>query len=656
MLKIFKTCASPVIDFAAEELKKYLRMMMPNDGEITIEYNPDAREGFRLGLMQSFGLDVSDAEIPLLDDILYMDTDCEGGIIAGDNARSVLLAVYEYLRQNGCRFLFPGVDGELIPIKSIAPVKYRHKPSMRYRGQVNESATSHRAMLDAIDFGPKVGQNCFMIQFLIPSEYYNQYYGRFYNKRHAPAYLRTENVLQYRRACEAEIAKRGLQFHDAGHGFTLEPFGISSNEFNQRKEEDYPEESIKHLAFTKGKRGFFNGYPIYTNFCMSSPEARKKVVDYVISYARRGSNVDYLHLWLADGRNNHCECENCKKRTASDWYILWLNEVDAEMTRLGLKTHIVFIAYADLIHPAKTERLLNPDRFTFMLAPITRSYTKTLPFPVEEAKTVEYERNKTAAPKSLSEFLAYGRTWRKSFAGDAFIFEYYFWMPQYHDPSSLSLAKRIFEDTPLYKAEGYAGVLEDGSQRSYFPTGFPFYLYSRILFDTSLTYEQIRDEYFSAAFGEDYKEFYGYLEGIRDVFDMRYLAGELSANEKIGKYYNPAFAEQLKEAEAVCEKGEAAVKAHYDMPCRVQTLSVRLMERHIHYCRLLAKALSFKAVAKDEAAREAFKELWDTFNFYEMDMETYYDHSLCIATLNQIFKTDSNIVQDDEPVLNLDLR
>ena len=655
MLKIHKIDASPVIDFAAEELKKYLRMMMPMDGEITIEYNPDAKDGFRLGLMQTFGLDVSDAEVAELDDILYMDTTEEGGIIAGDNARSVLLAVYEYLRQNGCRFLFPGVDGEYIPVKKIAPVKYRHKPSMRYRGQVNESATSHRAMLETIDFGPKVGQNCYMIQFLIPSEYYNQYYGRFYNKRHAPAYLTEENVLQYRRACEAEIAKRDLQFHDAGHGFTIEPFGIPSAKFDQRKEEIYPKESIAQLALTKGKRGFFNGYPLYTNFCMSNPKARKQVVDYVIDYAKRGANVDFLHLWLADGRNNHCECAECQKKSASDWYILWLNEVDAEMTRLGMQTRIVFIAYSDLIHPATAEHIQNPDRFTFMLAPITRSYTKTLPFPVEEAKTVEYVRNQTVAPKSLSEFLAYSRKWRKDFPADAFIFEYYFWMPQYRDPSSLSLAKRIIEDTKVYASEGFKGILEDGSQRSYFPTGFPFYVYSRILFDSNLTYEEIRDEYFSAAFGEDWKEFYNYLDDIKEIFDMRYLAGELSANPEVGKHYNPEIAKRLTDAESVFAKGEAAVKAHYNMPHRVQTVSVRLIERHIHYCRMLAKALSLKAVAKDEAAREAFRELWDAFNLYEMDMEANYDHSLCIATLNQIFKTDSHLPQEDEPVLNLDL-
>ena len=88
MYKIYKTSLCSPIDYAAEELKKYLRMMMPESGEIDISYAPGATDGFRLGLMQDFGLDVSDAEDPVLDDILYINTDAEGGVIAGDNPRS----------------------------------------------------------------------------------------------------------------------------------------------------------------------------------------------------------------------------------------------------------------------------------------------------------------------------------------------------------------------------------------------------------------------------------------------------------------------------------------------------------------------------------------------------------------------------------------
>ena len=121
-MEIYKITSNDIIDYAASELRKYLHMMMPDAGLIEIAYNPDATDGFRLGLMQDFGLDVSDAEDTEQDDILYIKTDEHGGIIAGDNYRSVLLAVYEYLRQNGCRWLMPGKNGEFVPMQEIKPV------------------------------------------------------------------------------------------------------------------------------------------------------------------------------------------------------------------------------------------------------------------------------------------------------------------------------------------------------------------------------------------------------------------------------------------------------------------------------------------------------------------------------------------------------
>ena len=135
MYTIYKITSHPVVDFAAEELKKYLRMMMPYSNEITIRFAPDAIDGFRVGLMADFELDTSEAEDLELDDIIHIDTDAESGIIAGSNPRSVLLAVYRYLTLNGCRWLFPGIDGELIPIQNVFPTKYHKMADCRYRGQ-----------------------------------------------------------------------------------------------------------------------------------------------------------------------------------------------------------------------------------------------------------------------------------------------------------------------------------------------------------------------------------------------------------------------------------------------------------------------------------------------------------------------------------------
>ena len=97
MFYIKKLRDDNVLHFAAEELKKYLRMMMPECGEIEISTAPGAKDGFRLGLLEDFFLpcEAPDAD---LDDIVHIDTTAEGGILAGSNPRSVLFAVYRFLK------------------------------------------------------------------------------------------------------------------------------------------------------------------------------------------------------------------------------------------------------------------------------------------------------------------------------------------------------------------------------------------------------------------------------------------------------------------------------------------------------------------------------------------------------------------------------
>ena len=267
MYVINKITSNHVADFAAEELKKYLRMMMPRCGEIEICFNTDAKNGFRLGLMSDFGLDTSDAADIVLDDIVYIDTDKNGGIIAGSNPRSILLAVYKYLTLNGCRWLFPGIDGEYIPVKEICNVKYRKLADCRYRGQCNEGAESQQCMIETIDFSPKIGLNIYMIEFDNPKVYYNWYYDHLHNSENRiPEPVSNDTVLQWKRQCEAEISKRGLQYHDMGHGWTAESFGISSAEgWVSDYSNPIPEKSRNFVAMIDGKRELYGGIALNTN-------------------------------------------------------------------------------------------------------------------------------------------------------------------------------------------------------------------------------------------------------------------------------------------------------------------------------------------------------------------------------------------------------
>ena len=48
-MNIYKITDAEPVDFAAGELKKYLRMMMPDGGDVRIAYDRTKTDGFRLG-------------------------------------------------------------------------------------------------------------------------------------------------------------------------------------------------------------------------------------------------------------------------------------------------------------------------------------------------------------------------------------------------------------------------------------------------------------------------------------------------------------------------------------------------------------------------------------------------------------------------------
>ena len=631
MYKIYKITSNPTVDFEAEELKKYLRMMMPRCGEITIERKLDATTDFRLGLMQDFGLDVSEADDVRLDDIVHIDTDENGGIIAGSNPRSVLLAVYRYLQENGCRWLYPGIDGEYIPITEIKPTKYHHMADCRYRGQCNEGAEYQPNMMEAIDWTPKVGMNIFMIECFAPS-YYNYYYNhRFNTANREPEPVTKETLVQWKKQCEAEIAKRGLQFHDIGHGWTTKGLGIDpETDLPVEEWEARPEfpAAQPYLALYDGKRTVYKGHPWLTNFCMSNPEARRLVTKAIVDYAESSTNVDFLHVWLAYSVNRQCQCEECAKKSVSDWYVILMNDIDDELTKRKLDTHIVFINYYDTLSAPLTETFKNPKRFTILLAPITRTYTEGVAEKPLTIKAPVFERNKVDLPKENDIGIACAKAWKEKCDVDVIVYEYHFWVNQVYEPTGIKFAEIINQDIKGYKYHGFGGTIEDGSQRSFFPNGFAFYTYGQTLFDTYLDFEALKEDYFRHAYGEDYKEVLAFLEKIADCLDHKYIAGERSANEAVGQYYNPALADKFRAVKGIIEEFKPFYEAHKNMPMRVQTVSYRLFNRYLEYLEGLSEVLTLRCFGAGKEAKARCMQFMRDFGKYEIEIERYFD--ICI--------------------------
>ena len=197
---------------------------------------------------------------------------------------------------------------------------------------------------------------------------------------------------------------------------------------------------------------------------------------------------------------------------------------------------------------------------------------------------------------------------------------------------------------------GINGVIEDGSQRSFFPSGLAFYSYARTLFDTSLSYEEISEDYLSHIYGEDWQKFYGYLDEIRETFDFAYVEGERSIDERKTAYYDPERVARLEKVKTILKDGGELINSHYNSDVRVQTVAVRLLEMHAEYLLLIADAFIKKALGEDEEAKALFKAAADEIGKREIEFEPFYDHTLAFYSWGPIARSKQ---KEEEPIIAL---
>ena len=636
----------PAVLYAADELKKYFRMMMPRCGDPVIAYSGSA--GFCVGVTGDFAdipADIKNAAAAGkdTDDILYINTSACCGIIAANTPRGVLLAVYQYLREQGCNRLFPGPDGEVIPNRTaLADTDYSHTASYRYRGQCNEGSETQPLMMDAIAFTPKTGMNTFMLEFDIPRSYYVKAYRHSYDTSCPAEPLSSETVLQWKRECEAEISRRGLLFHDMGHGWTAEPFGLdSSGQWARSDDSRIPDEARQYLAQLNGVRTFYGGVALNTNICMSNPRAREIMAAYIADYASLQTNVDFLHIWLADASNNHCECEKCAEKVMTDWYVMLLNDIDRHLSERQLATRIVFISYVDTLWPPVEEKLVNPDRFTLLFAPITRLYSETYQTPADRDAVTPYVCNHNRMPQGMAENLGYLQAWQEHWRGDCFCYEYHFWMAHYCDLGGLTLSKLLYDDIRGLRQNGLSGIVEDGSQRAFWPNGFLFYVYARTLYDREISYETLLEEYFTAGYGKDWKKAVEYLKAVSEAADFAFVKGERSADPAKGRHYNPDLLPSLRRLAELAEEFRPVVEAKLEAyradtsVGRCEYVHWDLLRWHTDWVKLCGALLCCACVGDTEGADAAFAKIPAAMQNLVHLRPDIYDHELCCTAVNQ---------------------
>ena len=221
--------------------------------------------------------------------------------------------MYRYLTLLGCRFLRPGKEYEWIPsiphIEEIH-ISRRQKALYRHRGVCIEGADAPKNILEFIDWLPKLGYNSFFLQFELPYAFLNLWYSHKNNPLLTPEEFTLEKAAEISLLIDRELQKRNLKHHRVGHGWTCSVLGQNTLGWVS-SDARLSDEQLSMTALVNGERGFYKGIPINTNLCYSSPKVVSSFVEKVTTYAQTHPEVDYLHIWLADAFNNHCECHAC---------------------------------------------------------------------------------------------------------------------------------------------------------------------------------------------------------------------------------------------------------------------------------------------------------------------------------------------------------
>ncbi len=305
-------------------------------------------------------------------DSYVVELDGLRGSITSNTWVGALNGFYRWLEEYGVRFVRPQKAHEVI-VENIKPdqrILLDVEPAYDHRGVCIEGADSFENVRDFISWLPKIGMNSFFVQFENPYSFFKRWYEHEMNPYKDKEPFDTQKAQKLSDLVDQEMEKRGIVHHRVGRGWTGEVLGYSSR-FGWEKGLELPEDKKPFAAMLNNKRDLVEGAPILTSLCFSNPEVQDQMVEVITDYARDHQDVDYLHVWLSDARNNICECDKCKKERVADQYIRILNQLDERLSEEGLDTKICFLLYHELLFAPQKETLKNRERFTMMFAPIT---------------------------------------------------------------------------------------------------------------------------------------------------------------------------------------------------------------------------------------------------------------------------------------------
>lgn len=620
--------------YAKEEIMRYLKLIDNNALISDIEIS--------LGLLEDFGLSTDDVNDKFYDDVVDIDIKNGSGYIAGSNPRSVLYGVYEYLKSMGCMWVRPGIDGEYIPQCDIEnhSFKYRKKADTPIRMQMIEGALKFEFIADFVLWMPKVGFNAFYMQFVYPYEFFRRWWHHDFNSVKEKEPFNEQMVEVYVNSIEHLVKKCGMMLFSVGHGHLFEAYGVKyRGKVGVDEGDTIPEKFSQHIAQVNGKREVFRGSINFTQLCLSNPETRKNTIDYLVSFMKSRPYVDALRVGMADASGNICECENCRKKTDSDWRVVFLNELDEEFTKNGINCKLGVGAYNSTFWPPVEEKIKNPDRYLFNIG-ISTSYYRPLQSEYEIPELPENIRNHSNFPEDVAMRFASIKGWSEHVGGKFLATAYDCFFIHYADPGLHQLSKREWEDFKVYhEIEGFNGIISCQTQRIGFPTALPNCIMGGTLYDKDLDFEQYSDKYYTSAFGEDGLKVKEYLKEISKRFDPStiMLAGSIvnldtgtgEEDKTVAGYLdNPEAQKRFKSISSLVDEFKTVVEANLSAENKCHRKSWELLHYHGTFCKKFAELYYQMSVLDVEKSDEVYDDMMNWLSENEDAFAQHFD--LCI--------------------------
>jgi hypothetical protein len=373
----------------------------------------------------------------------------EGIAMIGANSRSTLYAAYELLERLGCRWYFPGEDGEHVPAaKTLA---------LAAGDDVSTAAFASRGMVEdarpGSGYPPFPPDGAWEKRIAEDAQIYNIWAAR--NRMNA---YRNTSTLDY-----AEYDRRGVAAR-WGSGHTI-PRMLDPKLF---------ETSPALFRMDEAGRRVPNG-----NVCVTNPETVERCAQWVIGYFKQNPRQETCPIGGQDiWGGAWCNCEKCRGFSPSEQAALLINGIHEHLRRTGVKGRCNYSAYRDTLRHDLKKVKLDPETHVGY-APRERSYGHA-------HSDGSSERNRW--------FWCNLQDWRQHHSGPLNISDYYHDCILFYSVPAPTV-RVIAQDMRDYKTLRARGVTSFMMGRySWYCYATSLYVYARMSWDPSLDPEKLLDE------------------------------------------------------------------------------------------------------------------------------------------------------------------